>query len=148
MVEDRRQKKSEGVGGGKVAIASYRDLEVFQRALAALIEIHRMVLTFPDYERYGLVDQMRRASKSVPANIAEGYGRRKTVRDFRRFLDIALGSANEMVVHLEIAQALGYHPGVDCLRLMNDYTIIAKMLYRLSENWQDFSKTQDREEGK
>jgi four helix bundle protein len=83
-----------------MAITTYRDLDVYQRSIKVLVAIHKLVLTFPDYERFDLCDQMRRASKSIPANIAEGYGRRRSVRDFKHYLAMALGSANEMVVHL------------------------------------------------
>ena len=118
-----------------MAIASYRDLEVYQRSMTALVTVHKLAVVFPDYERYGLADQIRRASKSLPANIAEGYGRRGSAREFKRYLNIALGSANEMIVHLEIAEALGYAEKEACLNLIEIYNIIGKMLYRLGDNW-------------
>jgi four helix bundle protein len=62
---------------------------------------------FPKTETYGLTDQMRRAAVSVPANIAERYGRQPT-QDYRRFLQIARGSLYELQTHLEIAERLGY----------------------------------------
>lgn len=73
--------------------------------MKALLAVHKLALAFPDYKRYALADQIRRASKSVPTNIAEGYGRRKSAKEFKHFLSIALGSANEMTVHLEIVRA-------------------------------------------
>ncbi len=103
--------------------------------MTTLVSVHQLVLGFPEYERYGLTDQIRRASKSIPANIAEGYGRRSSSREFKRYLSMALGSANEMIVHLEITQALGYAEKEACLRLIEHYTTIGKMLFRLSENW-------------
>ncbi len=103
--------------------------------MAALVAVHKLVLGFPEYERYGLTDQIRRASKSIPANIAEGYGRRSSTRDFRRYLSIALGSANEMIVHLEITQELGYADQEACLGLIDAYNTIGKMLFRLGQNW-------------
>lgn len=118
-----------------MAITTYRDLDVYQRSIKVLVAIHKLVLTFPDYERFDLCDQMRRASKSIPANIAEGYGRRRSVRDFKHYLAMALGSANEMVVHLEIARELGYAEITLCHSLAEDYIVICKMLYRLIENW-------------
>jgi four helix bundle protein len=118
-----------------MAITSYRDLDVYQRSMKALVAVHRMALAFPDYERYALADQVRRASKSVPANMAEGYGRRKSAKEFKHYLSMALGSANEMIVHLEIAHALEYASADDCNALVEEYTVICKMLYRLIENW-------------
>ncbi len=118
-----------------MSITSYHDLEVYQRSMKALVAVHKITLSFPDYEHFVLADQLRRASKSVPANIAEGYGRRKSAKDFKHFLAVALGSANEMIVHIEIANALHYAPAETCKTLMEDYNIIGKMLYRLMENW-------------
>ena len=116
-------------------IASYRDLDVYQRAMQALVQVHKLALTFPDYERFGLTDQLRRSSKSIPANIAEGYGRRKSAREFKHYLTLALGSANETIVHLEIARALEYANAETGTGLIEAYTIICKMLYRLIEAW-------------
>jgi four helix bundle protein len=118
-----------------MAITSYRDLDVYRRSMQALVAVHKLVLKFPEYERYALADQMRRASKSIPTNIAEGYGRRKSAKEFKHFLGIALGSANEMIVHLEITQALEYAKPEICNSLIEDYTVICKMLYRLIESW-------------
>lgn len=117
-----------------MTITTYRDLEVYQRLMKALAAVHKLAFAFPDYERFGLADQMRRASKSIPAHIAEGYGRRKSAREFKHYLTMALGSANEMSVHLEITQELGYAQATLCHTLTDEYTIICKMLYRLIEN--------------
>ena len=76
--------------------------------MALVRPIHDLVKTFPDSERFDLVQQMRRASKSVPTNIAEGFGRQTTPRDYRMYLAHALGSVNEMLVHLQIAIDLEY----------------------------------------
>ncbi|MCC7362311.1 MAG: four helix bundle protein [Anaerolineales bacterium] len=118
-----------------MAIASYRDLEVYQRSMTALVEAHKLALKFPDYERYSLCDQLRRSSKSIPANIAEGYGRRKSAREFKHYLTLALGSSNETIVHLEIARALAYGDAEATGSLIETYVVICKMLYRLIESW-------------
>ena len=89
-----------------MTITSYRDLEVYQRSMKAMVVVHKLALTFPDYEKFGLADQARRASKGVPTNIAEGYGRRKSAKEFKHYLTMALGSANEMIVHLEVTREL------------------------------------------
>ena len=118
-----------------MAITSYRDLEVYQRSMKALVVIHKLALTFPDYEKFVLADQMRRASKSITSNIAEGYGKRKSAKEFKHYLSNALGSANEMIVHLEVTRELEYAKPETCNALIEDYTVICKMLYRLIENW-------------
>ena len=116
-------------------IQSYRDLEVHQRSMAVLVPLHRMLLKFPEYEQRELASQMRRASKSVPMNIAEGYGKKRSDKDFRAYLDRAMGSANEMAVSLEIAKLLEYAPAEECDRLVAEYEIIGKQLNRLSQVW-------------
>ena len=123
---------------GKTPIRSYRDLEVYQRSMALLKPIHQVVLSFPDYEKFDLASQPRRACKSVPANIAEGYAKRRSAKEFRAFLANAMGSATEMEVHLEIARELGYITDEECARLVDEYQIVARQLYRLIEKWQSF----------
>jgi four helix bundle protein len=122
----------------KAPIRSYRDLEVYQRGMALLKPIHALVLTFPDYEKFDLASQLRRACKSVPANIAEGYAKRRSAKEFRAYLANAMGSATEMEVHLEIARELGYITDEECARLVDEYQILARQLYRLIEKWRSF----------
>lgn len=116
-------------------IRSFHDLEVYQRGMALLRPIHDVVLKFPDYEKFDLATQMRRACKSVPANIAEGYAKRRSAKEFRAFLANAMGSATEMEVHLEIARELGYITVEESVRLVDEYRILARQLYRLIEKW-------------
>jgi four helix bundle protein len=103
--------------------------------MKALVQVHTLTLRLPGYERYVLADPMRRASQSIPTEIAKGYGRRKSAKEFKRCLSIALGSANEMTAPLEITRALEYAEAAQCVDLMEDYTSICKMLCRLMENW-------------
>ena len=97
--------------------------------------IHTRVKAFPAYERYDLASQMRRAAKSVPANIAEGYARRWSVKEFRNYLRMAMASANEMEVHLKIAGELEYLPSADAAQLAGEYGIVGRQLNRLITNW-------------
>ena len=76
-------------------ISSYRDLRIYQRSYEAALEIHRITPKFPGFERSELGSQLRRAATSIPINIAEGYGRKRSPEDFKRFLVIALGSCDE-----------------------------------------------------
>jgi four helix bundle protein len=83
--------------GERKPVVSFEDLNVFQRAYRVLLDIHRASLTFPAVEQRALADQIRRASKSICANIAEGYGRQKGSKaEFRRFLRMAIGSSDEI----------------------------------------------------
>ena len=78
-------------------IKSFEDLEAFQRAYKLSLELHKQTLQFPSIEQKALADQMRRASKSVTANIAEGFGKQVySVGEFRRYLMMAIGSSDEM----------------------------------------------------
>jgi four helix bundle protein len=123
---------------GKTAqgpIRSYEDLDAFKRALALVRRVHEFALTLPEYERFDLCSQVRRASKSVPANIAEGYGKRRSSRHFKVYLENAIGSANEMVVHLQIAQSLNYGEAATLDDMIEGYRVVGRMLVRLAQNW-------------
>ena len=88
------------------------DLEVFRRAYRLSLEVHRMSLEFPRIEQFALADQVRRASKSICANLAEGFGRQRLSRpEFGRFLMMAIGSADEMQVWTMYCRDLGYIGG-------------------------------------
>jgi four helix bundle protein len=76
-------------------VANYRDLLVWQRSMDLVEKIYRTTEGLPERERWGLISQMCRAAVSVPANIAEGYGRQST-GDYRHFLSIARGSLSEL----------------------------------------------------
>ncbi len=84
---------------------SFRDLQVWQRAMQLAIAIYRLTQDFPREEQYGLTSQIRRAAVSIPSNIAEGQGR-INIGEFRQFLGIARGSTCELQTQLEIARAL------------------------------------------
>ena len=82
-----------------MVVRSFEDLEVFQRAYRLSLAIHRESLKFPEIEQRALGDQIRRASKSIAANIAEGFGKQRlSSAEFKRFLMMAIGSADEMRV--------------------------------------------------
>jgi four helix bundle protein len=72
----------------------YRGLEVYQRSLDALVRVHELVASLPDFEKYDLASQLLRASKSLAANIAEGYAKRRSPKEFIAYLTSALASAN------------------------------------------------------
>jgi four helix bundle protein len=87
-------------------------------------------------EQYALADQMRRASKSICGNIAEGFAKqRASSAEFRRFIMIAIGSSDEMKVWLDYSRDLGYVDSVQIERWQTEYTRISRMLHRLMESW-------------
>ena len=89
------------------SIRSHRDLTVWQKAMDFVVVVYQVSKAFPREELYGLTNQMRRAAVSVPANIAEGQGRRSKA-EFCQFLGNARGSLLELETHLELAFRLGY----------------------------------------
>ena len=86
---------------------TFRDLQVWQKAHHLALEVYRLTRSFPADERYGLVAQMRRASVSIAANIAEDH-RRQSKREFLHFLNIAHGSLDELQYYILLACDLGY----------------------------------------
>ena len=113
-------------------VVSFEDLEVFQRAYRLSLEIHRMSLSLPVIEQRALGDQLRRASKSICANIAEGYGRqRRSKAEFRRFLQMAIGSGDEMRVWVRYALDLGYIEEPQWRQWRDEYQTVTRMLHRL-----------------
>ena len=108
----------------------FTQLDVWKTAHAAVLDVYRLTRAFPDDERFALSLQMRRAAISVPANIAEGYGRRRPA-DKARFYTISQGSNEELAYYLLLASDLGYVKDVDALEERLD--AVGRMLRRLTE---------------
>lgn len=112
-------------------IQSYRDLDAYKRARNLIVPIHELIETLPSTEKYGLCDQMRRASKSVADNIVEGYSHKETPVKMKSFWRISMGSANEMIEHLEQTVMLKYASADSLQPLIDEYPIVAKQLNKL-----------------
>ena len=113
------------------------DLEVFQRAYRISLEVHRTSLEFPSIEQRALADQIRRASKSICANLAEGFSRQGySAADFKRFLAMAMGSSDEMQIWARYCLDLGYIDETAYERWRDEFVAISKMLQGLSRKWQ------------
>ena len=106
----------------------FRELKVWTKAHQLALELYRVTAGFQTTERYGLSQQVRRAGASIPANIAEGCGRR-TRLDFARFLHTAQGSACELEYHLLLARDLHYLDISEHQRLNTTVTEIKRMLF-------------------
>ena len=110
-------------------VERFEDLQVFQKAYRVSLEVHRASLRFPREEQYGLAEQVRRASKSIPVNIAEGFGKQAvSPAEFRRFLAMAIGSADEMRVWCRYCYDLGYVDEATWSAWRDAYQEIARML--------------------
>ena len=112
-------------------IKSYRDLQVWQRAVELAVHIYQATGDFPKTEQYGLTNQMRRAAVSVASNIAEGHGR--TEAEFARYLSISLGSLAELETQLEIARRVGYFSEQAFTQLSEEANVLGRQLNVLSQ---------------
>jgi len=117
---------------GDDKIRSFEDLVVYQKGYELVLKSYQLTATFPMSERYELGHQIRKAAVSIPANIAEGYGRKDSKKEFRHFLRNALGSANEMMVLLKLSKDLGYMADDS---LIAEYDVLGKQLFKLIARW-------------
>jgi four helix bundle protein len=108
----------------------FRDLKVWEKARALTPACYDVTKSFSREEVFGLTSQIRRAAFSVPANIAEGCGRRGN-SEFHRFLQIAIGSASELEYHLLLSKDLGYAKGEDHDRIQQQVEEVKRMLASL-----------------
>ena len=108
----------------------FRNLLVWEKGHHLVLETYKATTHFPQEEKYGLTSQIRRAAASVPTNIAEGCGRSGDA-EFRRFLDIAMGSASELEYLLYLSGDLGFMETADSKRLLVDVAEVKRMLSSL-----------------
>ena len=116
----------------KKRVQSYRDLVVWQKSMDMVAEVYKIVGLLPLNEQYALSSQLRRAAGSVPANIAEGFGRWHK-REFVRFLLIANGSVKELETHLMLAVRLGFLKGKNIEGPLQTAQEISKMIFALRD---------------
>jgi len=115
-------------------VKRFEDLEVFKRAYQLSLEVHRVSLSLPQIEQYALADQIRRASKSICVNLAEGFGKQgQSKAEFRRFILMSIGSADEMRVWSRYCLDLNYIDKEKWKHWRDEYEQIAKMLQGLSK---------------
>ncbi len=105
----------------------FRKLRVWERSHRLVLEVYRASQGFPVREMYGVTGQMRRAAASIPANIAEGCGRRGNA-ELARYLTIAMGSSTELQYHLLLARDLELMSGPEHLRLDTGVAEVQMML--------------------
>ncbi|MGC1620047.1 MAG: four helix bundle protein [Candidatus Acidiferrum sp.] len=114
----------------KRKIQRHQDLLVWQKSMDLVVESYRLAQLLPINKQYGLASQMRRASVSVPANIAEGDGRWHK-KEFLRFLLLANGSLKELETHLEIGRRLSFFASSELSRALKMADEIGRMLTSL-----------------
>ena len=123
--------------GKLMSIQSVRDLEVYQEGFALGVEIHELTREFPGDGR-DVQKQVRRSSKSICALIAEGFGRRESNKEFRRYLRMAHGSLQETKVWIEFSHALSFLERSQARELWRRYDILGKRMWTLAQNWRSF----------
>ncbi len=122
----------------KTKITRHTDLDVYQRAFAAAMEVFKLSKSFPSEEKYSLTDQARRASRSVAANITEAWRKRRYAASFVNKLNDAEGEAGETQTWLQFAVECGYLDADSTRSLYAEYDQIIGMLVHMQnhpENW-------------
>ncbi len=123
-------------GDKQQKVTCVEDLVVFRRAYQLSLDVHRVSLKFPKIEQWGLADQVRRASKSICANLAEGFSRQRfSAADYRRFLMMAMGSSDEMQLWLRYAIDLDYVAMELGQEWIASYGEVSKMLQSIYTSW-------------
>lgn len=108
----------------------YRKLKVWEESHALALSIYKLIKTFPDSEKFGIISQMTRAASSIPANIVEGAGR-NSQKEFKKFLFIARASSKELEYYLILARDLGYLSSLDYEPINMRINLLSKMLTNL-----------------
>ncbi len=115
-------------------VKSYKELLIWQKGIRIVVQVYKLTQSFPKEEIYALTSQLKRASVSIPSNIAEGFGR-QTDKSFNHFLNISRGSLNEIETQLIIAKELGF---IQDENLLNDLLLTieeeSKMINAFAKN--------------
>jgi four helix bundle protein len=125
----------------KSKVVRHTDLEVYQRAFAAAMEVFRLSKTFPAEEKYSLTDQGRRSSRSVAANISEAWRKRRYPASFVSKLHDAEGEAAETQTWLQFAVECGYANAEVSRTIYAEYDSIIAMLVKMQNHPEDWSLT-------
>ena len=115
-------------------IRNHEDLDVYKRSYRLALEINELCKKLPRTELHGLSSQLRRASRSVPSNIAEGFGRKIHPKEFQNFLLIALGSNDEVIFNIKFMGDASYITMDERIYFIEEYTIVGKQLTNLRKN--------------
>ena len=113
----------------------FRDLDVYRKAYEAALVVSKLTRKFPAKEQPELAKQLRRSARSLPANIAEGWAKRNSAAEFKRYLQVAIGSCHETQVWLDLSKDEGFILAEESKVFSEKYNHIGLMLYRLWQNW-------------
>lgn len=124
---------------GGIGYRGYRDLKVYVLAYRLALEVHEVTKRFPQEEKYSLIDQIRRSSRSVVANLAEAWKKRQYEKAFISKLIDCAGEAGETEVWLHFAKDFGYLNHTKYQELIDGYNEVNKMLYGMIDKAYKFS---------
>jgi four helix bundle protein len=127
---DDKDSRIQGFKDSSEMLTNYKELKVWQKSYQLCLEVYRITARFPKDEKFGLTSQIRRASVSVPSNIAEGYGR-KTTADYIKSLYIAYGSNYELETQMMLSGDLDYIDSAILKDIMGDIHEVERMLKAL-----------------
>ena len=118
----------------------YKDLKVYQSSYQLALDIHTISKIFPKEEKYSLIDQIRRSSRSIPANLAEAWKKRRYEKAFIAKVIDAAGEAGETEVWLDFAKDFGYLDDYKYRELMSKYDEVNRMLFGMIDKADKFTK--------
>ena len=121
-------------------IRTYKDLDVFQEACRLALDVSGATKKFPAAEQFELARQLRRATRSIPANIVAGWAKRASAAEFKRYLPVAIGSCDECKLWLEMSRDEGFVSAATSGEMSNRFNALGAMLKSLWIHWQSFSK--------
>jgi four helix bundle protein len=117
-----------------VPIKTYKDLNVFRESYRLSLKVSRTTRKFPGPEQFELARQLRRAARSIPANIVEGWAKRASAQEFKRYLQVAIGSCDECKLRTEMSRDEGFLTAEECTSLENEFNVVGAMLKSLWKN--------------
>ena len=109
-------------------MSGYKELKIYEKSYRAAKAVYDKTKKFPREEIYGITSQLRRAALSIPLNISEGYAKRESQAEYKRYLMMAIGSSNEIGVLIDFSRDIGYIDNREYKELSEAYEEIAKML--------------------
>ena len=115
-------------------IVAVTDLEVYRQSLELVAELYQLLGRI-DKSESDTISQIKRSAKSIPANIAEGFGKRASPREFKRFLLIALGSSDETVTHLRLLCITAPYVRNELNVLTDKFVVLSKRINKLHTSW-------------
>jgi four helix bundle protein len=122
----------------KKEVRTVQDFEVYNLSYSLALQVFDLTGRFPREELYSLTDQIRRSSRSVAANISEGFGKRLYLRIFKYHLISAIGSVEETKTWFDFARDFSYLPVEEAEKIKRKYSEVSAMLYSMIQNWKTY----------